>query len=662
MLGVVLLAVVVLHLPALRAPFFADDFLFLDHAARHSLRQSLSGPDAIGDFYRPLARQLWFEGIGALGRSGPLVAHAANLLLALISITLLWLITRRLAGPIAATAAAMIFAFHYAFDVPILWALGSQDLLALTGALAAILLFMERQARLAAVALFAALLSKESVAAAAAVAILAGRSPNERWSVTLKRAQPLLVAVGVWVALYAYAIVRGVIVPGGALHFDLASPFAAVLQFPRVALGLEWRPGFEHVLKNRVAALWPVGIVLVLATLALKWDPWARAPRVPGARRAAGIAVLWTIAGILPVMLVARDWSAYFYLFALAGFAVFAGVVCAGVSRPVGVAIAAALVLGSVVSRELDAFATRAGPWTSRSHVNRQYLVHGAERVARDIRELRAARPSVERGTTFFFTATPEFAGFQVGDGPLVRWIYSDTTLRSYFLSELTTQRARRGPALFFAGDERGLREIASNAELRQLAVSVVHGEKLEQARDALTLVLERFPADPDTRYWRAWTHLALGDTASATEDLERIGFRFGVELKDQETGNPETDSLRMIRDLVRDVRSAPFDVRRHARLADLALLRPEWAGTGAVEAFAARVLAPNRAAAWRRWGAVLVAAERLEMAVPALERAVALSEKPDPGLSQELERIRRAIKQEPLAAREPRAPPSVVE
>jgi tetratricopeptide (TPR) repeat protein len=290
--------------------------------------------------------------------------------------------------------------------------------------------------------------------------------------------------------------------------------------------------------------------------------------------------------------------------------------------------------------------------------VNRHYLVRGAQRVQQGLTELRRQRPTVEPRTTFFFAAIPEFAGFQVGDGPLVRWAYRDTSLRSFFLSELTTERAQRGPALFFAADERGLREIASNQDLRDLAVSIVHGEKLERGRDALTLVLNRFPADNDTRYWRAWTSLALGDSAAAISDLTQIGFRFDVEKEEREprkpnpNNDPHTDSLLAIRDLDRDVESDPWNARKHSRLADLLLAQPEFLGAGAAEAFAARVLAPEAAASWRRWGAVLLAAERLEMAVPALERAVALSEKPDPALNEVLEGVRRALKEEPVAAR----------
>jgi len=72
------------------APFFADDFLFLDQARGRSLVETLEAPDPIGNYFRPVSRQIWFWALSAAaGESSP-VFHAANLALFLLILVLLY--------------------------------------------------------------------------------------------------------------------------------------------------------------------------------------------------------------------------------------------------------------------------------------------------------------------------------------------------------------------------------------------------------------------------------------------------------------------------------------------------------------------------------------------------------------------------------------------
>lgn len=68
-------------------------------------------------------------------------------------------------------------------DVPVRWVSGSQDLIAMLCACAAILLFVDGRALLAGVSLLLALLSKETVALTPVIAMMAGESDgaNAPW-------------------------------------------------------------------------------------------------------------------------------------------------------------------------------------------------------------------------------------------------------------------------------------------------------------------------------------------------------------------------------------------------------------------------------------------------------------------------------------------------
>src|SRR5512146_257927 len=89
------------HLGSLRAPFFADDWLFLDQVRFHTLGRVLASPDPLGNFFRPLGRQVWFWLLANLSGESPVAFHAANLLCLVAAVVLLALLARRLAGPFA---------------------------------------------------------------------------------------------------------------------------------------------------------------------------------------------------------------------------------------------------------------------------------------------------------------------------------------------------------------------------------------------------------------------------------------------------------------------------------------------------------------------------------------------------------------------------------
>ena len=81
-------------------------------------------------------------------------------------------------------------------------------------------------------------------------------------------------------------------------------------------------------------------------------------------RAAIRAGLLWALAGALPVAAVAPQWSAYYFLFALAGVGLALGAWLS--SRPVSLAIAVVLVSGlaSSQARGLQEFATAPSAWS----------------------------------------------------------------------------------------------------------------------------------------------------------------------------------------------------------------------------------------------------------------------------------------------------------
>jgi len=660
--GATAAAALLTHARSLGAPFFADDWLFLDQARFRSLPQVLSSPDPLGNYFRPLGRQVWFWLLARASGESPVAFHAANLLCLIASVILLAVLVRKLAGELAGVVAASFLAVHYAADVPVLWVSGSQELLSLALALAALLIYVRgprsaAQAWTAALAYFLSLLAKEVVVLLPVVAMALDGAGGERppWRARVRRAWPLGTAFLAWVALAGFAMARrGTGAAGVSLSPEGA--IAAPLLLARVALGLEWEtgawvwahptdPGFASLLAVLVASL----AVLAMAPAAAprpasapaRGKARARAPvSMPaGAPRtsptsdtapALRAGVVWAVAGALPVAVVAPNWSAYYFLFALAGVALILGALAA--SRPRLGALAAFVVavagIASSQARGLDEFATAPSPWSGQSHVNRFYLERGMRVIARGVEDLRSQIPRPAKRTTFFFAGLPPFASFQVADGPLVRGVYRDSTLRGYYLSQLSHARLERGPwVVFFFDNESGHLEdkTATPGVLLSSAMGQVLNGRLDVAEAALEAASAHGENDFGVRYVAAWVAWAQGDSARAKHVFEEIGDAIGrdagpalararVQLAGRDTAGA-TLTLR------RAVHESMLDPSAHATIADLLLARPESVPEGELEAFATRALTPASPAPWRRWAIILAKENRQRESIDALDR-----------------------------------------
>lgn len=630
-LALILLAAVWLQRASLRAPFFADDFLFLDQARNHSLWAALTAPDPIGNFVRPVGRQLHFWLLARASGESALVFHAANLALFLGVVALLFVVTRRLAGTVAAAFAAAFVALHYAADVPLLWASGSQDLLALVGALGALALFLSGRRALAAVALLGGMLSKETVLFTPLVAALAARRGGEPWRRSLLRAWPLGLAVAAWAVLWGAALLHG----AGARAAVAWSPSGAAAAFAhllQVALGMEWRAGGALRFLSLLPPLVPLALALAAVAFAGRERRGAAGTAAAPGFPPVVLGLAWAALGAVPVTAVAPAWSAYYYLFALCGIGLALGAALAARSRETVLVVLALLVWGSENGRRLDEFITTPGAWTSQSHVNRRYVERSNAMVERYLGQLRAARPALPPRSTVFLGGLPAFSGFQAGDGPLLRWAYRDSSLRAYYLMELTAERYRRGPAFAFLVRNDTLGEIKFDRDrLRSLVLTAVASERPRLALDLLELPGTVRPTDRFAPYWRAWLRWALDDTTGARAELRKAGMALDAgptpEIATAIRLLAARDTMGALDLMSRAIPRHALDPEAHAILGRLLVNLPGYDADAAIEAYAATLLAPRVGRHWWLMGFVQSKAMRYDESQRSIERFLALGE-----------------------------------
>ena len=654
------IAAVLVHMRSLGAPFFADDWLFLDQVRFRSLAQVLSSPDPLGNWFRPLGRQLWFWALAHLSGESPLVFHVANLATFVAAVVLLALLARRVAGPFAGVIAASFLALHYAADVPVLWVSGSQELLSLTLALAALLLHVRGQRLLAALPLFLALLAKEVVVLAPLAAIALDDAPGG-WRARVRRAWPLALAVLAWLALAAWATSRRG-TAGAGLALTPLGPLAVPALLLRVALGLEWPstalpftrfadPGagawFALVVVG--AAIWAVAPVSAArSTSAVKpvrpqgraarrsmpaaapASPPAVTERARSARSALYAGLAWAVAGALPVAAVAPLWSAYYFLFALAGLALALGAFATLRRWNAAVACTVLVLLGiaSGQASSIQEFATAPSAWSGQSHVNRFYLERGMRVITRCIADLRAQLPKAEPRTTVFVAGLPSFASFQVADGPLIRGVYRDTTLRGFYLSQFTRERMSRGPwRVFFFEQATGrlIDRTHTPGVFMSSALGQIMNGRLEVAEAALDAARMNGEDDLGRPYLSGVVALGLGDRARAVALFDTSGHRTGGDgsnlLRQARRQLAAKDSVGAMLLLRRGLQEDVMNPELHSLAADVLLSRPESLVEGQVEAYVTVLLAPDSAPAWRRWSFVLAFENRQAEAIEGIDR-----------------------------------------
>src|SRR5258705_9485297 len=141
-LALLALAAVVLPPGTLQAPFYGDDFQFLDQVRGRSLWATLTTIDPLGNYVRPLSRQFLFWVVAHASGESALAFHVVNWALWLAVLAALFTLIRRIAGDRAAAIGTAFLALHYVCDVPLLWASDAQDLMATVAALVTLTLYL----------------------------------------------------------------------------------------------------------------------------------------------------------------------------------------------------------------------------------------------------------------------------------------------------------------------------------------------------------------------------------------------------------------------------------------------------------------------------------------------------------------------------------------
>lgn len=528
----VVLALAVVYARPLSTGFLNDDFLFLEQARRTPLAGSLVGQDALGNYYRPLSRALYFEGLAPWGGGSPAVFHAVNFTVWLVALGLLFDLLRRFAPWPAALAGTVAFALMPFQRVNLTWISCSQDLLALAGVLGSLALWRRGHSRLAALPAIAAFASKESALPLAAALIAWDRVIEHRpWKETWRRAAPVLATTAAWICiLVAFHDANPGI--GRFVRWNPAGFLAGFLHLIQSLLGIDHPPGFLAALLSHGPH--PVALAL-LAAVAL-WigrtsgSPSSAPASVGGNPPRAGVtfALLWLVAFGLPLGPVAHSWSSYYATLAAVGAALLAALALRRIGRGGWIVLSAALLWWHAGASATRAFSVTDHVWSWTSHLTPWYFERAATLTDSLSRQLMHLEPRPEPGTRFFFATLPPYAGFQMGNGALIRALYRDPTLESHFYSQFSESTVAGHPWRVLHWDGRELRPLYDGADdpLFQIGTDLLLLDRPEGAAFAFRRGLAAGGSPQDHLYALGWAELWRGDRDAAESAWTRWGAR----------------------------------------------------------------------------------------------------------------------------------------
>ena len=597
---VALAGITALYWDAVRTPFLNDDFMFLEEARSRTLAASLTELGPLGNYYRPVSRQIYFKLLSPLANGSPLAFHLVNNVLFLVALVLVADLLAALLPRAGVLAGTLYFALLPFQRVNLMWVSCSQDLLALTGVLGALALW-RRDRRLPALACFGvACMSKETALAFPIGLVAWERAVRGRaWAAIVRRVLPFAAVAAAWAAVAITMRARH----AAAVRLDLApGAFAAALvHMGQSLLGLDFPAGLGPALVSNGPAIAPL---VAFVALAAWYAPARPTPGVPGAAvasappaRRSGLVVfaaLWAIAFALPAGPVSYGWSSYYYTLAAVGAAVVFGMLFARGDRWTWMAITSGLLWwhaantatparGPGFEGPAQAFAVREDPWTWTSHLTAYYFKRAAALTQSISRELDRVVPHPAPHTRLFFATLPPWAGFQMGNGAQVRALYRDSTLASYFYSQFSDSTANAWPCRFLFWDGRRLVPLYANARdpWFQVGSDLLLLDRPAGARHAFMRGLRAGEDRMDHLYWLGWAELMLGRRDRAEAVWTAFGalddsLKWSAHLRAAHNAITDRDTVEARRHLITAVEYGIGRPQAHAVLGELMLADPK--------------------------------------------------------------------------------------
>jgi hypothetical protein len=439
---------IVLAITCFGTAYIGDDFAFVARAQQFTLDQLL--PDARSIFYRPVSREIYFGFLALIGQNNSFWGHLLNAVFAALSVLLVTLLARRLAGWWTGLLAGLLFAALGALPLSIDWVSCSQDILTAFLILAALNLQLRGRwvAALACTAL--ALLSKE--AALFFLPSLIGL----RWLLIRNRSELKRDAI-------AYS---GLAVAWAAIH-----PIMRSLLERRLATGSGGYVGFDNhnawrnmkcmltsvvnVSPDGLSTPWPGELTIpFLVALGLFGLAFWSAGRIqspsaaPGhpTRRVVSIALLILVPPLILIPLTAKHWLPSYAILPGIGMSLLLAIVLGRAKRTVAI-------IGAVLFLTLGVWFRGAVLWIETMPTERNFRVISPtlERVEG---QLKALHPSLPDSSRLWVTVqmnvdTPlaQVVREHLIDAQAARVWYWNPTLATYDLQDF---QRRPGPSYFF--------------------------------------------------------------------------------------------------------------------------------------------------------------------------------------------------------------------
>ena len=572
----------IFYLEALRTGFLNDDYFFLEQAKRATLTHSITPLDPLGNYFRPLSRQIYFALLTPLAGDHPLVFHAVNFVIFVLGLALVADLLRAFLPLPAVLAGTLYFATLPFQQVNLTWVSCSQDLLALFFSLGSFALFRRGRTILAALAYLLAVFSKESALPLplALAAWMFWFEPAPDRAAAQRRLFPFLIVLALWGGVTLWVRSQAAAQP---LHFGPQHFVAGYVHGLQSLLGLEHPSGFLRGLLHPGSASWvwvtlvPALLLLIPAGLAMR-----DAPAHTGSRRRNVVlfAGAWLLAFGIVTGPVAAGWSSYYYTLFAVGGSILVGLACIRIRPADWLLLCAGLLWWHAGATSARAFATAENPWVWTSHLTSFYFQRAAANTDTLGRQLLRLVPSPEHESRFFFSNFPYWAGFQMGNGPQVRALYKDLSLQSHFFSQFSESTAADRPCIFITWDGQSLRPLYPSPRDRffQVGSDLLALGHLEGARHAFRRGLASNELAADHLYWLGWTELWLLRRDAAEAAWRAFGAKddsvaWWMQMRRaRQALNDTRDTLAARRALAEAIRSGIGRPEAHAVLGSLLL------------------------------------------------------------------------------------------